>query len=104
MSRSVELKVAGQSYRVVSSAGDDELQRLAFLVNRKLAEVAPGARTAPPQTLLLVAMALAHDLEEERGRRRTLEGRTRDLLRRLVGRIDAVVGRRGEDDSDLPPE
>jgi cell division protein ZapA len=92
MARSVELKVAGQSYRVVSSAAEDELQHLAVLVNRKLTEVAPAGRAPTPQALLLAAMALAHDLEEERGRRRALEGRTREFLRGLLTRIDAVLG------------
>jgi cell division protein ZapA len=91
MARSVELKVAGQSVRVVSSADDEELQGLAQVVNRKLAELAPGAKSQP-QSLLLVAMALAHDLEQERERRAVLEERTRGLLRNLLGHIDAAIG------------
>jgi cell division protein ZapA len=99
MTRSVELKVAGQNVRVVSSAADDELQGLAGVINRRLAEMAPGAR-AQPQSLLLVAMALAHDLEEERERRATLEARTRGLLRHLLGRIDAAIGESAGEDLD----
>ena len=83
--------MAGQSVRVVSTAGDDELQGLARVVNRKLAELAPAAKSQP-QSLLLVAMALAHDLEQERERRATLEERTRDLLRGLLERVDAAIG------------
>jgi cell division protein ZapA len=97
MTRSVELKVAGQSVRVVSSAGDDELQGLAGVINRRLAEMGPVARSQP-QSLLLVAMALAHDLEEERERRATLEARTRGLLRHLLGRIDAAVSESSGED------
>jgi cell division protein ZapA len=104
MARSVELKVAGQSYRVVSSARDDELQHLAVLVNRKLTEVAPAGRTPQPQALLLAAMALAHDLEEERGRRRAFEMRTRDFLRGLLARIDSVVASPAEDEEGVGPE
>jgi cell division protein ZapA len=92
MGRTVELRIAGQNYRVVSSAPDGELQRLAALVGDKLAELTPAGRQAPPQSLLLVAMALAHDVEEERGRRRSVEGRTQDLLRRLLSHIDGIVG------------
>jgi cell division protein ZapA len=99
MARSVELKVAGQSVRVVSSAREEELHELALVVSRKMAELAPGGRPQP-QALLLVAMSLAHELEEERGRRATLEERTRGLLRRLLGRIDAVVGNAASDDGD----
>src|SRR5579862_1036114 len=99
MARSVELKVAGQSVRVVSSAREEELQHLALVVSQKMAELAPGGR-AQPQALLLVAMSLAYELEEERGRRATLEERTRGLLRRLLGRIDAAVGDMPSDDRD----
>jgi len=39
--RTVELRIAGQNYRLVSSAPADELQRLADVVEAKLAEIAP---------------------------------------------------------------
>jgi cell division protein ZapA len=99
MTRSIELKVGGQNVRVVSSAQEEELRGLALVVNRKMAEVAPGGR-AQPQALLLVAMSLAHDLEEERARRAALEERTRGLLRRLLGRIDVAVGDAAGDGGD----
>ena len=43
------------------------------------------------QTLLLAAMALAHDLESERAARDDLEKRTRDMLRRVMVRIDDAL-------------
>ena len=52
--------------------------------------------------MLLAAMALAHEVETERGRRESLERRTRDLLRRMLVRIDDALepfeagGRRAE--------
>lgn len=88
--RTVELRIGGQSYRVVTSSPQDELQRLADLVETKLAEVAPKGK-AQPQTMLLAALALAHEVESERGRRETLERRTRDLLRRVLVRIDDAL-------------
>jgi cell division protein ZapA len=91
MSRTVELRIGGQSYRVVSSAPEAELQRLASVVNRKLAEVGPTSRTQP-NGLLLVAMALAHDVEEERQRRASLEERVRSFLGGVVQRIDRALG------------
>jgi hypothetical protein len=36
-------------------------------------------------------MALAHELETERGRRESLERRTRDLMRRVLVRIDDAM-------------
>jgi cell division protein ZapA len=88
--RTVELRIAGQNYRLVSSAPADELQRLAEVVEAKLSEIAPKGK-AQPQALLLAAMALAHEVETERDRRESLERRTRDLMRRMLVRIDDAI-------------
>jgi hypothetical protein len=42
--------------------------------------------------LLLVAIALAHDLEHECALRRKLECETHDALRMLLDRIDTAIG------------
>lgn len=86
----MQLRVAGQTYKVVSSAEAGELTRLAETVDAKVSEVSRG-RPASPQTVLLAAMALAHELEEERERREAVERRTRDLLRRVLLRIDDAI-------------
>ncbi|HXX66247.1 MAG TPA: cell division protein ZapA [Polyangiaceae bacterium] len=91
MARTVELRIAGQSYRVVSSASAEELERLAAVVNRKMNELAPHGRVDGSQRLLLVALALAHDVEEERGHREALWNRTREFLGQLLGRVDAAL-------------
>jgi len=88
--RTIQLRVAGQTYRVASTADAKELQRLAAVVDERVSEVSKG-RAASPQGILLAAISLAHDLEEERGRRETLERRTRDLLRRVLMRIDDAI-------------
>jgi cell division protein ZapA len=88
--RTVELRIGGQNYRLVTTSPQDELQRLADLVETKLAELGPRNR-AQPQAMLLAAIALAHEVESERGRRETLERRTRDLLRRVLVRIDDAL-------------
>jgi len=92
MSRTVEVRVAGQNYRVVSSAPESEVRRLADVVNAKLAELVPRGRAAPPNALLLAAIALAHDAEEERERRESVEARARELLRRVVAGIGEALG------------
>ncbi len=96
--RTVELRIAGQSYRVVSSAPEEDLQRLAQVVGAKLAELVPKGRPVPPQAMLLAAMALANEVETvrgevetARGERESLERRTRDLLRRTLVRIDDAL-------------
>jgi cell division protein ZapA (FtsZ GTPase activity inhibitor) len=58
----VELRVGGQTYRVVASAGEEELRRLATIVDARLRAVSPPGRPVSPHALLLAAMSLAHDL------------------------------------------
>jgi cell division protein ZapA len=91
MGRKVELRIAGQTYRVVSSAPEEELQRLAAVVSDKLTEVVGKNRGSPPQAMLLAAMALAHEAEAQRERCRKLERKTRDLMRRMLSRIDQTL-------------
>ena len=86
----VELRVGGQTFRVVASTNADELQRLARIVDGKLRELAVSS-AFHPQSMLLVAMTLAHELEEERARRRDIEHRSRDMLRRLLERVDSAL-------------
>lgn len=96
--RTVQLRLGGQTYRVVTSASDEELLRLAAVVDQKLATVVPVGRTAPPQAMLLAAMALAHDLEaatqaleEERARSDQVTGRAREAFSRILSRVDAAL-------------
>jgi cell division protein ZapA len=102
--RTVELRIGGQKVRVVSSATEDDLQRLATVVSRKLGEV--SARGQPSQGLILAALALAHEVEAERSRRVAVELRARDLLGRVLGRIDHALALEESDseDSDAPPD
>ncbi len=87
----MQLRIGGQSYKVVSSADDEELHRLADAVSAKVEELTPQGKTAPPQAVLLAAIALAHELEQERARRLAVERRTRDMLRRVLVRIDDAL-------------
>jgi cell division protein ZapA len=89
--RTVELRIAGQNYRVTSSAPAEDLTRLAEMIEAKLGELVPRGRPAPAQAMLLAAMALAHDVEAERSEREALERRTRDVLRRVLVRIDDAL-------------
>lgn len=87
----VELRVGGQTYRVVATAEEADLHRLADVVDGRLRQLTAPGRSVSPQTLLLAAMSLAHDLEEERARRVTSEQRAREMLSGLVTRIDAAL-------------
>jgi len=87
---SVELRVGGQTFRVVATASPDELRRLAGIVDGKLKDLAMTS-AFHPQSMLLVAMTLAHELEHERALRREGEQRSREMLRSLLDRVDAAI-------------
>lgn len=87
----VELRVGGQTYRVVATAEEAELHRLADVVDQRLRTLTAPGRTVSPQSLLLAALSLAHDLEDERDRRLRSELRAREMLSGLVARIDAAL-------------
>jgi cell division protein ZapA len=91
MGEPVELQVGGKTYRVVASAEADSLQRLAGIVDERLRDIAGPGNALAPQSLLLVAISLAHDLEEERQRRAHVEARSRETLRNVLARIDEAL-------------
>jgi cell division protein ZapA len=88
----VELRVGGQTYRVVASASQDELRRLAAIVDDRLRAITPPGRAVSPQSLLLAAIALAHELEEEKQKNQKLATRSREMLGSILTRIDAAMG------------
>jgi len=92
----VELRVGGQTYRVVASSSEEELRRLAEIVDARLRSLTGAGRQVSPHTLLLAALSLAHDLEEERARRTKLEARSREMLGSLITRIDAAISATAE--------
>ena len=100
--RTVQLRVAGQTYRVVTTAPDADLKRFVSLVEQKLAEVSPRGRVPSPQALLLAALALVHDVEQERGRADRVETRAREALGRLLTRIDDALQDEGGETPPVP--
>jgi cell division protein ZapA len=100
--RTVQLRVGGQTYRVTTSSSDEELQRLAAVVDEKLATVVPPGQAVTPQAMLLAAMSLAHDLEEERARSATIAVRAKDAFGRILERVDAALAAGTPSDSSSP--
>jgi len=89
--RALHVQVAGQRYKVVSTTPEADLTRLAATVDAKVAELTPQGRVPAAQSVVLAALALAHELEEERARHRLFEVKVRDLLRRMLLRIDDAL-------------
>lgn len=88
----VELKVAGKTYSVVTSAAPEELHRLAAKVEGALVGVSPPGREASAQALVLAAITLAHELEQERAARLAAEQRHRAFVESMLQKVDAVLG------------
>ena len=112
MKQTVSIDIAGAKYKMTTDADPDHLQRLAAVINDRIAELGPKAlRTASPtQLLAVVALGLADDLEQSEARRRTLETSTRRALSAAIERIDRRLARDAErhpedeeDDGSLAP-
>lgn len=98
----VEVNVGGHLYRLVASSGEQSLQRYAGVVNERLRELTGSDRATHPQAMLLVAMALAHDLEEERARHRELRAQAEESLRSMLSRVNAALDGVDENGDALP--
>jgi cell division protein ZapA len=99
----VELRVGGQTYRVVATAEEADLHRLADVVDDRLRKLTAPGRAVSPQSLLLAALSLAHDLEDERNRRVRSEQRAREMLSALLLRIDAALEADSAELAAAPP-
>lgn len=89
--RPVELHIGGQSYRVVSSASPEDLERLANVVDEKLTAILPPGKPLTPQSMLLVALALAHDLELAQRRTHQVRFRSKEAISTLLDDVDATL-------------
>lgn len=90
MKRNVQIEIAGARYRMSSDADEAYLQRLADIVNERVAALGPKAARAatPAQLLAVVALSLAEDLDASEQRRESLEARTRQVVDTAIRRID----------------
>lgn len=93
MTKPVELRVGGTTYRVISSASAEELERLASIVDETLAGIAPAGRPMPPQAMLLAAIALAHEVEVQRQRADRIAARSREKVSEILARLDGTLAR-----------
>jgi cell division protein ZapA len=89
----VELNVAGQSCRVVTTANEQELEVLAAMVEEKLKDVLGPGRPLTTQAMLLAAVALANDVREEQARADAIADRAKEALRSLLSRVDGALAK-----------
>jgi len=99
--RNVQLRVGGQSYRVVTTATDVELKRCVAVIDERLAEVNPKGRAPHAQALFLAMLALVNELEEARAGAARAQAAARETLSAVLQRIDAALDEHGAaDDAD----
>jgi cell division protein ZapA len=89
--KAVELNVAGQSCRVVTTAGEQELQALASMVEEKLAGVLQSGRPVTTQAMLLAAVALAAEVQQHRARADAIADKAKTALTAMLERVDAAL-------------
>lgn len=89
--RTVVVSLGGQRYRVVTSAGDEELSRLVGLVEGKAKEVGKG-RGMTPECILLTAIAFAHESEAQRARADRIWEKAAELAGGLLCEVDEALG------------
>jgi len=89
--RSVELTVAGTKCRVVTTANSEELDDLARMVEEKLVGVVKPGRPVSAQSMLLAAIALANDVQEQRARAERIASSAKQSLTALRARVDGVL-------------
>src|SRR5262245_19705084 len=94
--RTVSLRVGGQTYRVVTSASEEELQRLAAVVDDKLSEVVPKGRPVPPQARPRAALSPAPARGGERARAQDLGARARGAFGKMLERVAAALAPPGD--------
>jgi cell division protein ZapA len=94
----VDISVGGRSYRVVSDAPAQDLQRLAHEVDERLRKIARH-----PDAMMLVALELAHDLLEAREERRRSAERSQRMLGALLTRVDDALDHVDENGDPLRP-
>jgi cell division protein ZapA len=91
--KAVELCVAGQTCRVVTTADASELELLAAMVEKKLETILAPGRPVTTQAMLLAAVALAHDVQEERNKRTAVTRKAKQSLNQILERVDSVLER-----------
>lgn len=98
----VDVVIGGRRYRVSATTDAERLHRLAQLVDAKLLAL-PQLQRTHPDALVLVSLALAHELEEQRQARQTMTERYALRLTQLLAKVDAALGRMDEEGKPLTP-
>ncbi len=83
--------IGGRRYRVSATADAERLHHLARIVDAKLLAL-PQLQRTHPDALVLVSLALAHELEEQLQAHQTMSEQYALRLTQLLTKIDAALG------------
>ena len=88
--RTVQIEIAGASYKLSSDADQAHLESLANTINARVEALgSKAARSASPaQLLAVVALGLAEDLRASEEQRGTTTTTTRTAVNAAIARID----------------
>ncbi len=92
MGQPAQLQIGGRSYQVVSSASQQELDKLAARVERALATENPGGNLRAERSILLAALRLAHEAEEAEARRIDERARHQEQLSGYLKQLNQLLG------------
>jgi cell division protein ZapA (FtsZ GTPase activity inhibitor) len=93
MSKAVKVTLMGKPFTLQTDEDEAHVQRVAALVDARVAELQVRASSLPPQSLaLLAALTIADDLEKERAGHARRDDGLRDQVQRLRMRIKSAVG------------
>lgn len=89
MKQTLALDIGGTRYKLHADAEEEHIQRLAAIINQRLAALGPGAaRATPAQKLVIVALGLADDLVQADAKQHSLQQTTRAVIEGAIERID----------------
>jgi cell division protein ZapA (FtsZ GTPase activity inhibitor) len=88
--RTISFSVGGRMYKVVTSASEQEILHLAGIVDERMKSMA-GSRPPTLEVAVLTAVSLAHDAEAHRKRADEIAAGARNVVGRMLDRIDAAL-------------
>lgn len=94
--RTIKIHVAGQPYQVRSDADDEYVQTLADSVNTRVSALLGNRQVATQSDLVLAALQLADELQNERQAQGRLRGQVRHHSQRMLEYLSRLT--------DCPPK
>lgn len=96
MKRTIKILIAGQPYQVRSDADEAYVQNLAEFVNTRVSALLGNRHVATQSDMVLTALQLADELQNERQAQARLRGQVRHHSQRMLEYLSRLAGRPSE--------